>query len=514
MHAQQPRGLHAQWLRSDAAHWESVAVEEDAYAEALERFAAEASERPVECVAWLQRAPLARSPLGNPGRIDPCDPDDPAVVTGTASAPFDAPPPSPERVDTAQITADLAASARVFTASARAAFRSRALPGSHLPKGVVRRKGHQQQQQQQQQQHQQQQQQQQQQKQQQQQQQICGDGEGGTLPAGDDARTAEHNNQTDDASGSGNEMAIDASLVGETRPRLRRPRQSTAGTAASSFGSSAGAGGGADGHDDDDSDAVAGLGGRVSGRVLSLDTASGQMVAPVHRDPKESRRGSVAEYERVTWIPAAIDPPPMTHSTCMGKGVVVNVRPAVSATSYPAFSSSSTSSSLSTSSSSTLSSSMAAASDLGRLVRFDISGRTKGGLPTTAERGNDGRGGDSGGADDDDDDPGGSACSEDAELVAEIRRLRRLRDNLVREVPVAREGGGASARHDGYRCDACGADPIVGTRWSCTVCDEVDLCETCHGQGDYDAQGHAATHPCNQYDVAMAGDEFAYLIRG
>lgn len=33
--------------------------------------------------------------------------------------------------------------------------------------------------------------------------------------------------------------------------------------------------------------------------------------------------------------------------------------------------------------------------------------------------------------------------------------------------------------HVGYRCDGCGANPIVGIRYRCMTCKDFDLCETC-----------------------------------
>jgi hypothetical protein len=36
--------------------------------------------------------------------------------------------------------------------------------------------------------------------------------------------------------------------------------------------------------------------------------------------------------------------------------------------------------------------------------------------------------------------------------------------------------------HHGYKCDSCGMDPIVGTRWECIDCPQeykVDLCDNC-----------------------------------
>ncbi|KAI7904055.1 uncharacterized protein BX663DRAFT_432759, partial [Cokeromyces recurvatus] len=42
--------------------------------------------------------------------------------------------------------------------------------------------------------------------------------------------------------------------------------------------------------------------------------------------------------------------------------------------------------------------------------------------------------------------------------------------------------------HEGYACDGCGTEPIVGVRYKCTVCDiseEVDLCSSCMEKGTF-----------------------------
>ncbi|RKP03246.1 hypothetical protein CXG81DRAFT_24131 [Caulochytrium protostelioides] len=53
--------------------------------------------------------------------------------------------------------------------------------------------------------------------------------------------------------------------------------------------------------------------------------------------------------------------------------------------------------------------------------------------------------------------------------------------------------------HEGYACDVCGAEPIVGPRWHCAVCagdHAIDLCEECRsGHPDYTKLPHIATHP-------------------
>jgi len=49
-----------------------------------------------------------------------------------------------------------------------------------------------------------------------------------------------------------------------------------------------------------------------------------------------------------------------------------------------------------------------------------------------------------------------------------------------------RASGVHNVQHDGYKCDGCGTEPIIGVRWKCATCPtdtEIDLCEVCHKQG-------------------------------
>jgi len=47
------------------------------------------------------------------------------------------------------------------------------------------------------------------------------------------------------------------------------------------------------------------------------------------------------------------------------------------------------------------------------------------------------------------------------------------------------------AVHENVICDGCGAKPIVGNRFKCTVCPDYDLCDDCEAAGDK----HTADHP-------------------
>ena len=52
-------------------------------------------------------------------------------------------------------------------------------------------------------------------------------------------------------------------------------------------------------------------------------------------------------------------------------------------------------------------------------------------------------------------------------------------------------------QHHGVKCDGCGAAPIEGVRFSCTVCHDFDLCAACEAKGE-----HPPEHPLIQRKVA------------
>ncbi|KAL0089708.1 Homeodomain-like DNA binding domain-containing transcription factor [Phycomyces blakesleeanus] len=54
------------------------------------------------------------------------------------------------------------------------------------------------------------------------------------------------------------------------------------------------------------------------------------------------------------------------------------------------------------------------------------------------------------------------------------------------------------AVHEGYACDNCGIEPIVGVLYKCTVCDvseEIDLCGQCMSIGTFSNDHHTPDHP-------------------
>eukprot|EP01114_Cavostelium_apophysatum_P019302 TRINITY_DN6183_c0_g1_i1.p1 TRINITY_DN6183_c0_g1~~TRINITY_DN6183_c0_g1_i1.p1 ORF type:complete len:121 (-),score=5.55 TRINITY_DN6183_c0_g1_i1:41-403(-) len=42
--------------------------------------------------------------------------------------------------------------------------------------------------------------------------------------------------------------------------------------------------------------------------------------------------------------------------------------------------------------------------------------------------------------------------------------------------------------HDGYVCDRCGMNPIVGLRYKCSTCPDFDLCSGCESLDLHDAK--------------------------
>ncbi|TPX37620.1 hypothetical protein SmJEL517_g00750 [Synchytrium microbalum] len=67
--------------------------------------------------------------------------------------------------------------------------------------------------------------------------------------------------------------------------------------------------------------------------------------------------------------------------------------------------------------------------------------------------------------------------------------------------------------HHGYKCDSCGSEPIVGGRWKCLQCDELDLCDPCHLK---DYLGHSSSHSMTLIETpevssAIEGENYSYL---
>ena len=40
-----------------------------------------------------------------------------------------------------------------------------------------------------------------------------------------------------------------------------------------------------------------------------------------------------------------------------------------------------------------------------------------------------------------------------------------------------------NTRHETIICDGCGANPVIGVRFMCSVCADTDFCQTCEKNG-------------------------------
>jgi hypothetical protein len=43
-----------------------------------------------------------------------------------------------------------------------------------------------------------------------------------------------------------------------------------------------------------------------------------------------------------------------------------------------------------------------------------------------------------------------------------------------------------AVRHGSVQCDSCGMSPILGARYKCCCCLDLDFCEKCHDKGFHD----------------------------
>ncbi|KAJ3171997.1 ZZ-type zinc finger-containing protein 3 [Geranomyces variabilis] len=107
-------------------------------------------------------------------------------------------------------------------------------------------------------------------------------------------------------------------------------------------------------------------------------------------------------------------------------------------------------------------------------------------------------------------DPALKATDEYKELV----QLQALVNNNTQPAAHA-----ADPVHQGFTCDRCAAEPIVGVRWTCTDCpadEQVDLCDECYGKGFINAT-HTAQHAMRKVTTPdpvehiQNGDPYAYL---
>ncbi|KAF2074446.1 hypothetical protein CYY_004263 [Polysphondylium violaceum] len=52
--------------------------------------------------------------------------------------------------------------------------------------------------------------------------------------------------------------------------------------------------------------------------------------------------------------------------------------------------------------------------------------------------------------------------------------------------------------HEGFKCDGCDIEPIIGTRWKCEECMEMDLCDECRNNFE-EIGNHSSSHLMTAY---------------
>jgi len=85
----------------------------------------------------------------------------------------------------------------------------------------------------------------------------------------------------------------------------------------------------------------------------------------------------------------------------------------------------------------------------------------------------------------------------------QLEILRRVKQEKQTEISTQ-----AMFRHFGYRCDYCNEEPIIGTRWHCSSCDNesVDFCSDCVVSQMYSGSAHPTSHklvPVQNGDARM-----------
>eukprot|EP01132_Coremiostelium_polycephalum_P005414 gene5414-6753_t len=78
-------------------------------------------------------------------------------------------------------------------------------------------------------------------------------------------------------------------------------------------------------------------------------------------------------------------------------------------------------------------------------------------------------------------------------------------ENPKNKLTTTTDSFGNSIIHEGFKCDGCDSEPIVGIRWRCEECMELDLCDDC--KNNYEEIG---SHKSNHYMIAHEKAEAPY----
>ncbi|GFR94001.1 ZZ-type zinc finger-containing protein 3-like [Elysia marginata] len=86
----------------------------------------------------------------------------------------------------------------------------------------------------------------------------------------------------------------------------------------------------------------------------------------------------------------------------------------------------------------------------------------------------------------------------------ELQRLKRLKKQMLSQQK------NSATKHIGYKCDKCGCEPIIGTRWHCIDCPadlSYDFCEDC-SDSSFQKDKHNSSHRLHPYMHAVLDSDY------
>ncbi|RZC22673.1 ZZ-type zinc finger-containing protein 3 [Asbolus verrucosus] len=91
----------------------------------------------------------------------------------------------------------------------------------------------------------------------------------------------------------------------------------------------------------------------------------------------------------------------------------------------------------------------------------------------------------------------GEHLPEKSEKELQLDLLKRIRKVKMRDD----ESSSAQFHHIGFKCDYCGEEPVIGTRWHCNTCtkDSIDFCTDCVLTQMYSENCHPLNHNLVSY---------------
>jgi len=93
--------------------------------------------------------------------------------------------------------------------------------------------------------------------------------------------------------------------------------------------------------------------------------------------------------------------------------------------------------------------------------------------------------------------------TEEYKELMHLLDLKQQQEKKVNEHVVNAEQKGKELLHEGYCCDCCGMEPIIGVRWKCSSCNDenqVDLCSNCKENNNFETNFHKRDHEMMKVD--------------